>query len=314
MNGNRSKKAELGEIWATKSEPCLPGGKVLEKVESPRDVVILLDDKDAYDRRYPDVRVAPISTETQNASNRDLILESKENPLGKRIMIELWNSQPMLKMNLAHRLSKLSEEVIEQLDRLNQKVWGFEVSTEGIKTGPSIIDINDPRLIFQENEIEATRYLRGPANYLLELWEQEAEEEESILDSLIDLIRRALIPPPIPEVALATTPENIPVTVLEESGESGTVHFNVTKKLTINENGRVSIILKAPEDENFDERTIYIRLNEIEFTGTIRRGIAVIRYDVPEDVLPQIHSIIAERQAEFPIELPIDQVEITLEP
>jgi hypothetical protein len=120
---------------------------------------------------------------------------------------------------------------------------------------------------------------------------------------------------PRPQVALATTAERMPVTVSEESGESRTVHFEVTKKLTMNEDGRISVILKAPADENFEGLSLAIHLNEIELgTGTIRRGLAAIRYDAPEEALQQIHPGAAQRQAGFPIELPIGQFEITLEP
>lgn len=312
MDRGRNQRVEVGEVWSTTRNPRLPSGEVLEEVKSMRNVVILLDDEDAYDQRYPDIRVAPVSTETQYACDEDLILSGVENPLGKEIMIELWNSQPMLKMNLDRCLGKLSDGTIEQLNRLNQKVWGQEVDLEGIITGLSAIDSGDPRLAFQEREIEETGYLRGPANCLLELWEQEAEE--SLFNSLANLIRQVLVPPPSADVILATTPENVPVAVLEESGESRIVHLEVAKKLTMNENGRISTVLKVPADENFEGRILCARLNETELAaGTVEKGIAVIRFDVPEDMLYKIHQTIEECQAAFPIELPIEQLELVLE-
>jgi len=182
---NISIKTEIGEVWTTKDKPLLPDGSTMEKISDPRCVVIILDDEDAYDPRFPDIRVAPISTEIEYACNHDLILSADENPLKKRIMIELWNSQPMLKMNLGEFLGKLSESVIDKLVRLDQNLWGMNDNVEGIETGEPIVEPSDERLAFQKREVEATSYISSPVGALLEKWEREEtkmREVQIVLD------------------------------------------------------------------------------------------------------------------------------------
>ena len=49
---------------------------------------------------YHIIQIAPISAETEYASDGDLLIEEEESPLGYSFMIELWNEQPMLQENL----------------------------------------------------------------------------------------------------------------------------------------------------------------------------------------------------------------------
>lgn len=313
MGADQNTKVAVGEIWSTKGEPCLPGGGSLKKVKSPMHVVILLDDKDAYDRRYPNIRVAPISSEIHNASDYDLIIENTGSSLGQRIMIELWNSQPMLKMNLGQCLGRLSDKSIEQLGRLNRKFWMQKGNAEEAKTGESITAPDDPRMKFQEREIQMTSYLSEPVDYLIELWEQEAEE--SLFQSISNLIQQALVPKQLSEYALAAASGDIPVKIMEEPEKARTVHFRVIKSPTIGEDGKVAIILEAPSDEDFDGQMLCINLNGIELAAeAIEQGMAAIIYYVPEALLDRISPHIAEHQADFPINLPIDKFKITLEP
>ncbi|MBD3183299.1 hypothetical protein GF312_13465 [Candidatus Poribacteria bacterium] len=176
MNGkNENIVVEIGEIWATKSSPLSPNGGQLPEVQNPVHVVILLDDKDAYNKSYPDVRIAPISNKVDQASDMDLMLSAEENPLEKDIIIEIWNSQPMLKANLSQLYGKLSDKLINQLGRLQLKLLETEIDISDIKTGAPVVDESDPRLDFQEREIEKTLYLRGPFNELVEKLELDSQ-------------------------------------------------------------------------------------------------------------------------------------------
>ena len=71
-------KVFFADIWSTKAEPTAPDGTKLPRVEKPKDVVILLTDKEPIDEEYPDLFVAPISTETELACDRDLLLSADD--------------------------------------------------------------------------------------------------------------------------------------------------------------------------------------------------------------------------------------------
>lgn len=178
-------KVVIGAVWSTKPEPLVPDGNGVGRVDSPRCVVIILDDKDAYDPRFPEIRIAPISTELEYACDADLILSANDNPLGEKIMIELWNSQPMLRINLDRCLGELSEGAISKLSRLNRSLWGIHESIEDVETGEPIEDVSDDRADFHEREAKATAYLSAPVGALMGKWEREefsVREIQIILD------------------------------------------------------------------------------------------------------------------------------------
>jgi hypothetical protein len=94
----------------------------------------------------------------------------------------------MLLMNLDEYIGKLSDEVLQQLDRLNQHLCGLEVSIAGIKTGELITHPDEERIDFHEREIEATFYLRAPVNALIEKWELEVERVQRTAAQVISAI------------------------------------------------------------------------------------------------------------------------------
>jgi len=169
-------KVFFADIWATKAEPTAPDGTKLPRVENPKDVVILLTDKEPIDEEYSDLFVAPISTETELACNRDLLLSADENPLKQPIMIELWNSQPMLKQNLSELRGYLKKEQADWLKRLHLSLYEGGIQISDVPTGKPIESEDDTRVDFHKREIEETLYLRLPVQQLIEMRSQENAE------------------------------------------------------------------------------------------------------------------------------------------
>lgn len=169
-------KVFFADIWSTKTEPTAPDGTKLPRVEKPKDVVILLTDKEPIDEEYPDLFVAPISTEIDFACDRDLLLSADDNPLKQPIMIELWNSQPMLKQNLGELRGYLKKEQAEQLKRLHRSLYEGGIQISDVPTGELIDSEADQRMDFHKREIKETLYLRLPVQRLIEMRSQENAE------------------------------------------------------------------------------------------------------------------------------------------
>jgi len=141
--------------------------------------------------------VAPLSEQVGQASSLDLKLDllkdvmldrsGDRDTLAKLQILEMWNDQGMLKVNLDRRLGFCTEDVKERMKQILRWSYGVEPYQEGQPwVGRPIEGKDDPRLRFQEQELEATRFLREPVEQLyrlLEEGENKEIEEESSLDT-----------------------------------------------------------------------------------------------------------------------------------
>lgn len=171
----------VGQLWATKAEVMIPGDSTpILLTNDPRLVLVVVDDTEAYDPEYPEIRIVPLSTDVRQACHLDLILSGEENPLGFDVMLECWNSQPMLKCNLDRLLHSLDDTTMQNVFALlehSSTPDAIEGQPVALRVGPPLERETDPRVHFQSRELTATEYLRGPVNQLPLYWEEKAQQE-----------------------------------------------------------------------------------------------------------------------------------------
>jgi hypothetical protein len=166
---------EVGQVWSIRSHFELPDGRRFETDET-RLVVIL--DGAGRPESLDQIAVAPVSLSIQMAAEFDLVVSGDASPLGFDFIIEVWNETPVVKGHLRQFLGKLSAEAIAALrglytaQLLNEDVPPTLAEWVGLR----IMGENDPRLAFQEAEVETVSYLARTATAaLLEMTVQEPE-------------------------------------------------------------------------------------------------------------------------------------------
>lgn len=157
----RPKELAHGQLWTTKPmEQVSPEGQVFAQR-----IVVILNGDDVGDSTSETVVVAPISLEMYYQSQYDLRVFEDESPLCYEFMIEVWNQTTTLVSQLKSYLGPLSETLKEDLRRLNQDYLGLggELVSLADRIGLPIFGENDPRAIYQVQEVEECAYLREPA-------------------------------------------------------------------------------------------------------------------------------------------------------
>jgi hypothetical protein len=157
----RPKERVLGQLWTTK--PMEQVGQEVQ-VLAQRIVVILSSDYTG-DSLSETIVVAPISLEFEFQSQYDLRVFKNESPLGYEFMIEVWNQTTTLVSQLKSHIGSLSKALKEDLRLLNQVYLGLggELTSLADRIGLPIFGENDPRAIYQVQEIEECAYIREPA-------------------------------------------------------------------------------------------------------------------------------------------------------
>jgi len=104
----------------------------------------------------------------------------QESPLGYPFMIEVWNRVSPLTDQLERYLGTLQQPLKNFLGLVYQVHLGIPVDLGEVAQhlGPAILQPGDPRVRFQEQEIEACDYLRCPLLELLKKEETSATETE----------------------------------------------------------------------------------------------------------------------------------------
>jgi len=160
---------EVGQIWSTRSHLDLPDGRCFE-AEEPR-LVVVLDGAGSPSESLDQISAAPVSLSTQMAAQFDLIVSGDASPIGFDFLVEVWNETPVLKGCLRRFLGGLSAEVIAALRGLYVAQLLDENVPDALTewVGLHIMGENDPRLAFQEAEVEAVAYLARAAAAALTL-------------------------------------------------------------------------------------------------------------------------------------------------
>jgi len=177
----RPKEITFGQLWTTKAS---------EQTESelqgsmPR-IVVVLNGTSTFDLSSETIIVAPISLELEFQSQYDLRIFEDESPLSYEFMIEVWNQTTILVSQLKFYLGPLSETLNEDLKLLNQVYLGLaaELETLANRTGLPFFGENDPRAIFQVQEVEECAYLREPALKIISIAERTPlSDSEKLID------------------------------------------------------------------------------------------------------------------------------------
>ncbi len=164
----RPEKYRFGQIWTTKLWDGDQSGRSQENDALPRIIVLLEDESDSSVLGEPFLVAAPISVDIAYRSSYDLVVFEQESPLGYPFMIEVWNPVTPLRSQLVRYLGTLQQPLKRFLGLAYQAHLGVPVDLgeAAQHLGPAILQPNDPRVHFQEQEIEECDYLRRP---LLEL-------------------------------------------------------------------------------------------------------------------------------------------------
>ena len=85
-------------------------------------------------------------------------------------MVECWNPRPVFRVNLMRAVARIDELAPQDVKYLQSCELRSIDPTEPLKskghigTEIDIQDSNDPRVAFQEEELERTRFLSDPVN------------------------------------------------------------------------------------------------------------------------------------------------------
>jgi hypothetical protein len=174
MHATQPEWPTFGQIWTTKLlNDRLDGASE----DLPARIVVILDSgQQPAESAVSSVVSAPISTDVEFRSDRDLLVDESESPLGYEFMVEVWNEVAMLRNQLGRCVATLSSPIDRRLGLLYRSHLGLDTDLVelGRHIGPPIVHRDDPRVAFQEREIEACEHLRRP---LLALARDEAAEE-----------------------------------------------------------------------------------------------------------------------------------------
>lgn len=176
----RPEKYQFGQIWTTKLWDEDQGGSSQEDNVLPRIIVLLEGESDTSVQGIPFLVAAPISVDIAYQSSYDLLVFEQESPLGYPFMIEVWNSVSPLHSQLVRYLGTLQQPLKSFLGRVYQAYLGVPVDLgEAVQhLGPAILQADDPRVHFQEQEIEECDYLRRPLLELLRRTETKTSEAD----------------------------------------------------------------------------------------------------------------------------------------
>jgi len=138
--------------------------------------------------------VAPLSLETRLVTDADIVLGADQTPLGYEITAEVWNAGTILREQIEEQRGHLGDDAWARINALYSAAIGdFDGEPEEaqptatpIGDGPPILDDADPRLVFQDEEIERAQRFYMPAARLLagDATEAQTEAEDRDADAL----------------------------------------------------------------------------------------------------------------------------------
>jgi hypothetical protein len=175
-----------GQIWAVNREVTYPDGrKLLLPPDSIRPGMVLLLglDEDVETNPNSVIRVLPVSTKWIFASPLDLAFGPPNSPVAKiGLMIECWNPRSMLRVNLLAPLGHSNEAILEDVGYLLHCALNEQKPDQPLKSkgyvGPPIESKTDPRWKFRREQVEKSKFLNAPVNFLL--WGAHPKSKPSI--------------------------------------------------------------------------------------------------------------------------------------
>lgn len=132
--------------------------------------------------------VVPLSPETRLATDADIVLGAEQSPLGYQVTAEVWNTGTILREQIEEQRGHLGDAAWARINALYSAAIGdlesepeeAQPTATPMGDGPPIVDDADPRLVFQDEEIERAQRFYTPAARLLagDAAEAETETEE----------------------------------------------------------------------------------------------------------------------------------------
>ncbi len=131
------------------------------------------------------VVVAPLSTETELATDADIVLGRAQTRLGYDVMAEVWNHGTLLREQLEEQRGVVEDNAWEKLAALYAAAIGelddvaeeAQVTAAPVGDGLPTIADEDSRLVFQDEELERAQRFYRPAARLLAADAVEADAE-----------------------------------------------------------------------------------------------------------------------------------------
>lgn len=154
-----------GEIWATRTDVWIPSIRARVAAGDSDLVLIAVDSSGSRDATELDVRVFPLSSRVDMASDEDVILREGETELSRPWMAETWNARPALVRNLHKRIAEVDDTVMQRVVAVHDSRYSGVLSEFAAST--PIESEADPRFKFQETEISRVSYMSEPVFDLL---------------------------------------------------------------------------------------------------------------------------------------------------
>jgi len=167
-------KYETGQIWSTYQFLELDNQEFY--ADEPKLVVII----DVQQEDTTLITAAPLSTETHFASEYDLIIAKRNSPLGFSFMIEVWNQTPVYEKHLKNFFGNLSDVEVNVLTQIHSLQLFNDPVPESLSrwVGLKLYGEEDPRFVYQEQEMIAISYLTEAATFRVSLSLSGADETE----------------------------------------------------------------------------------------------------------------------------------------
>lgn len=107
--------------------------------------------------------VAPISIDSEYASQWDALLAASELDLGYECMVEVWNYGRVARVQLDESFGRVNPAACRRLQGLWEALRGRQEEPHGVeRVGPAILSEVDPRVAFQSDEIARVRDFYTP--------------------------------------------------------------------------------------------------------------------------------------------------------
>ncbi len=146
--------------------------------------------------------VAPISTETQFAADADVLLARDESPLGYEVVVEVWNHGALVLEQLEEHRGLVTESTRRKLGNLYSALYADSAGESDRSTnlsraegnGLPILGDADPRLVFQDEEIERAQRFYVPAeSRASENLSETGERQEAAAEPVAEVTAGALL-------------------------------------------------------------------------------------------------------------------------
>lgn len=128
--------------------------------------------------REDSLEIAPLTTATQKAAEWDLLLSPDESDLGYAAALEVWNHGTVGYDQVQESLGSIAAELNEMFLAIWDAVFVEESPPPEATVGPPVVGDDDPRLLFQAEEVE-----RAQLFWRLEEPTAQAQPAEAIVAS-----------------------------------------------------------------------------------------------------------------------------------